>query len=124
VHRSVRETINRQPEKKGGAQEEGLRCRQSPVAGCQCLSGDARACNAQRDDLTCEQREDETPCPYARETLPSAATKGADRRIVGLGVRVSRCTCFDAATLFTYHNRGDTLNTLATNEQLFASRFF
>lgn len=79
VHTSVRGTINGHSEKKGRAQEECLCCRQSPVVGCQCLSGNARACNAERDDLTCQKRQNKTPCPYARETLPRAAAKGADR---------------------------------------------
>ena len=65
-------------------QEEGLRGGQNPVPRGQLLGGNVRARNAQRDDLTSQQRQNEPPCPYAHEAPPGAAAQGSDGGIVDL----------------------------------------
>ncbi len=63
-------------------QEEGLGCGQLPVPGCELLGGDVRAGDAERDDLTGQQRENETPRPKTEETAPRALIEGIEGGII------------------------------------------
>ena len=86
THQNRQYEFGCQREKKNaGVQEEGLGGGQLPVARRQFLGGDVGAGDAQRDDLSCQERQDEAPRPYAQEAAPRAVKEGPDGRIIDWG---------------------------------------
>ena len=84
--KAVRTRSSDTREKKNGElQEEGLSGGQLPVARCQFLGGDVGTSDAQRDDLACQERQDEAPRPQAQEAAPRAVKESPDRGIIDRG---------------------------------------